>query len=138
MFSHLETTVKSIQMPSTVDSQLNASASLDILISNDIPQKDILFITVSTAPSSGSEIVIGNSNFIVTDIGTLTYGKRLKAVYSSTDGNYELTVDDVEYTDTGDLYVNLIYKKDQEFKMEKSSTRFVVRGEFQMTKHEKI
>ena len=74
--------------------------------------------------------MVGNRNFIVTEKGTQSYGERLKAVYSPTEGSYKMLLDGVQYGDTGDLHVNLIYKKNQEFRMEKSSVRILVKGWF--------
>ena len=126
----IESSTKNIDTPSTINPELNTTAVLDIIISKDIPQKDILSVTVSSTPNSttGSEIVVGNRNFIVTDKGTQSYGERLRAVYSAIEGNYRMMLNDVQYEDTGDLHVHLIYKKNQDFLMEKSSVRLVVKG----------
>ena len=48
----IESSTKNIVIPSTINPQLNTTAVLDIIISKDIPQKDILSVTVSSATAA--------------------------------------------------------------------------------------
>ncbi|XP_066927918.1 uncharacterized protein [Clytia hemisphaerica] len=114
-----------ILSPSTFDARLSTTASIDIKISNQISQDDVMSVTINR----DGVLASGNKDFKLSSvIQNPLFEDRLTAVYSETDSQYRLLMSAVSYNLTGDFTTSLFYQSNGQVLVEKKINKMVVKG----------